>query len=342
MKVFRLAAVLGCFLIVSCSTDFNVTAPWKDITVVYGLLDQSDTANYIKIGKAFLDPTTDAYTIAQNPDSLYYPDLNVVLQEFQNNQLKKTITLEKVDGDSEGYVKDTGIFAQSPNILYKTKEKLNQDSRYNLVITEPDNNKQITSSTSVINDFSVFIPNTLLKVNFQKGSAFHVSWTSAVDGKIYGLVIRFYYTEYHFDDPSFKAEKYVDWTVFSSVTSNDTLGSENMDQDIQGDGFYSFMTNAIPYDPNAFRILRNSDWTFSVGGYVLYEFNQVTVAQQGLTSGEVLPTYTNIDNGIGLLSSRYHKTIAGVSFSSNMIDSLACLSDTHHLNFLRSDSTLCP
>lgn len=50
----------------------------------------------------------------------------MVLEEYQNSALVKTIQLTKVDGNLEGYVKDTGIFAQAPNILYKTKETLNQ------------------------------------------------------------------------------------------------------------------------------------------------------------------------------------------------------------------------
>src|SRR5437870_4430063 len=102
MKKFS-AVILLLIFITSCSTDFSVTTSWKDITIIYGLLDASDTAQYIKVGKAFLDPATNAYTIAQNPDSLYYKDLNVVLQDNVNGT---TIQLEKTDGNLEGLTKD--------------------------------------------------------------------------------------------------------------------------------------------------------------------------------------------------------------------------------------------
>jgi hypothetical protein len=38
----------------SCETDFELNAEWKDITIVYGILNQNDTAHYIRIQKAFL------------------------------------------------------------------------------------------------------------------------------------------------------------------------------------------------------------------------------------------------------------------------------------------------
>src|SRR5437763_8212539 len=123
MRKLSAAVIILSVLYASCSTDFNVTTTWKDITIVYGLLDASDTAQYIKVGKAFLDPSTNALTIAQNPDSLYYKELNVALYD---NITGTTIQLEKVDGNLEGLVKDTGIFANSPNTLYKTTQSLTQ------------------------------------------------------------------------------------------------------------------------------------------------------------------------------------------------------------------------
>jgi hypothetical protein len=86
---------------------------------------------------------------------LYYNDLSVELQEYVNGNLVSTTLLDKVDGNSEGLVKDTGIFADSPNILYKTTQALHPDSRYNLVVTKPDNGSQTTASTAIINDFPI-------------------------------------------------------------------------------------------------------------------------------------------------------------------------------------------
>ena len=40
------------FTFYSYETDFYTTADWKDITVVYGIIDQNDSIQHIKINRA--------------------------------------------------------------------------------------------------------------------------------------------------------------------------------------------------------------------------------------------------------------------------------------------------
>ena len=60
-------AVLAAFLLTACSNDLEVAAPWKDIPVVWGMISRSDTAHYVRVEKAFLDPAVPAGTIAISP-----------------------------------------------------------------------------------------------------------------------------------------------------------------------------------------------------------------------------------------------------------------------------------
>jgi hypothetical protein len=341
MRKLLLLVSLATVLTYSCKTDFDVTSDWKDISIVYGLLDPTDTAQYIKVTKAFLDKKVSALTIAQIPDSLYYTDITVQLEQYQNSVLKKTIDLQKVDGNLEGYVKDTGIFANAPNYLYKTKEVMDQNSSYKLVITISDNGKIVTSSTEIINDFLVTIPSPLQKVNFKPGAQYHVQWTSAKDGKIYGLVIRFHYKEVNASDPTISVEKYLDWTITNSNRSNSTDGGESMFQDIDGSSFYTFVNANLDEDPSVYRVSENFDFIFSVGGEELDNYNQVTLAQEGLTSGTIEPEYTNVDNGLGLYSTRFHKTIFAVPIDIHTVDTLACSAETKNLRFQNSVGGFC-
>ena len=70
MKKF-IALFITITFLTGCSNDFDLTENWQDITVAYGLLDQSQPVQYIRVEKAFLDPSTSALTIAQISDSLY-------------------------------------------------------------------------------------------------------------------------------------------------------------------------------------------------------------------------------------------------------------------------------
>ncbi len=339
-KAFRWSwTALFC---IGCSTDFSVTTDWQDMTIVYGLLDASDTAHYVKVNKAYLDPTTSALELAQIPDSLFYEQLDVVLQQKANGQVIQTIPLTRVDGNLEGYQKDSGIFAAAPNWLYKTKEPLDPASDYILRITQPDNGKQVTAETPIVNDFAIIRPTASQKINLLPGLKYNVSWTSARDGKIYALTMNLNYREYRFSNPSFQENKSAQWVLFTSERSTNTAGGQNMDYDLLGDHFYNWLRASIDENPDAYRIITSADFYFAVGAETLDLYNQVFLAQQGLTSNQVLTTFTNVENGLGIFSSRYRKVVRGVAFENRTLDSIACMSLTKPLNFLRSNGTLCP
>jgi len=66
----------------SCSTDFEINAPYKETMVIYGLLNTLDTAQYIRISKAYLGEGN-ALIMAQEPDSINYADiLDVKLERW--------------------------------------------------------------------------------------------------------------------------------------------------------------------------------------------------------------------------------------------------------------------
>ena len=74
LRITTLFAIALIFF-TACKDELNTVEGWKDIPVVYGLLSLNDTATYIRIEKAFVDPNKSAFDIAQIPDSLYYKDV---------------------------------------------------------------------------------------------------------------------------------------------------------------------------------------------------------------------------------------------------------------------------
>ena len=89
MKYLLLLLSLFTALFFGCKTDFEVNAPWKETTVIFGLLDQTQKVQMIKINKAFLGEG-DANQFAQNPDSTNYDpnDLEVKLFQLKNYAYK--------------------------------------------------------------------------------------------------------------------------------------------------------------------------------------------------------------------------------------------------------------
>ncbi len=338
-KIIALLFVFG-LLINSCSTDFDLTSNWKDITVVYGLLDKDANFNYIRIEKAFLDPTTSALTIARIPDSLYYDSLTVNLLEFNNGNLSNTIPLERINGDAIGLTKDSGLFASTPNILYRTDHPIDPAKHYKITITKADNQAMVTAETNIVDDLKITKPIGTQKISFFPGYKYTMEWKSATNGKMYDLVLRFHYKEY-LSNGTFVKDTAVDWVLFRNKLSSGIAGNDDMSFSIVSNDFYAYVSSVIPQNPNVYRVAGKVDLLFSVGGDVFYNYYQINLAQTGLTQGQALPQYTNVENGTGIFSSRAFKNYIDLDLESKTIDSLACLSKTASLNFLKANLTPC-
>ena len=80
-----------------CDNSLNVTADWKEIPVIYGLLNPSASENYIRINRAYLNQEGDAISYGSVADSIYFEDLTVSLVETRNGVEGNTINFVKRD-----------------------------------------------------------------------------------------------------------------------------------------------------------------------------------------------------------------------------------------------------
>lgn len=324
---FRFAIVLLSLpFMISCNKDLNVNADWKDITVVYGLLDQHTDTTFVKITKAFLGPG-DAMQFAQIPDSSYYPDkLEVLLEEYDGNNLRDSFSLDTITihnkeaGDS--------IFFYPDQLMYYTTAPLNQDYIYRLKIKNRRTGKEITAETGLVHNFSIDRPQII--ASFPPGQTFEVKWEPAKNGKRYQLVIRFLYYESLKTDPQNLVLKSVDWTVFNNIksTENQILP---FDYYFPGDAFYAVIGSRIPVNPDVTRSAYRALFLFSVAADDMATYMDVT--EPSLSLIQEKPSFTNITNGIGLFSSRFVKATDSLALSSITLNELKVNSHTKDLGF---------
>ncbi|MBI4649005.1 MAG: DUF4249 family protein [Bacteroidia bacterium] len=332
--------VLFIIILYSCRTDFNINAEWEDITVVYGLLDQDDTAHYIKINKTFLGDE-DAYIMAQESDSLYYDSLYVTLEEWKNNSLSNTFILSKTVNEIS---KDPGIFSNERNILYKTTASLDALAEYKLLIYIPHFDKEVTASTELIS--GLIIKGTWQdehkEVNLVSEQEI-IELVSAKNAKIYDLTLRFHYYE-TYNELTF-TEDSIDYFC-SSILSGTALGSEKLELILNGQLFLQYLASRLKNDPLIRRVARSTkyytglppndmgpvDIIISMGGEDLFTYIEVNMPSNGIIQEK--PAYSNISNGgIGIFSCRHSKIIRDKEFTGRSLDSLALSKSTRFLNF---------
>jgi hypothetical protein len=342
-RIPKLIVVLLSLLVIhSCDNELNVAADWKEVPVIYGLLDPAAPVTYIRINRAYLNEDGDALQYASESDSIQFEELTVKLVEHKNGVEMNSILLEKVNGDTIGLAKDSGIFSNTPNILYRTFQKINGTDlfntyRYDLVVVNEKSNKIYLSSAETVGSLFLVTPrlqreNPSIYISDENERFIYINFQEGFNAAMYDLVIRFRYSEFEIDNPtSFRLDS-LDWVVFSGKETRGRDGRGQQIITVKGANFYEFLRSQIPIDESLKRVALDMDFTFYGAGEDLYTYVQVNKPSIGIVQKK--PEFTNIENGLGIFSSRHINRFNNVSITRDMKSRLAISPITESLNFV--------
>ena len=321
----------------ACSNDFDVAAPWKEIPAVFAILSPKDTAHYIRVEKAFLDPKTSALEIAQIADSLYYPEnaIDVYLERTSTGEL---IQLQRVDGNLEGHVREDGIFANQPNWLYKTKQILQEGETYRFRMIRADGNPDVTAETTLPATFEFQSPNPQQlppKIGFVRSAPTTIAWRTDVNGVYFKLDFQIRYRE---ETPggALIMRDTLHWTPVQNVERGDNIvsaGKYKGEAKISADAFFNFLVANIPAANDRFRYFDGIDITIQGGGREIKAYQETASANSGLTGAEVIPVYTNLSEGYGLFTGKNTAVLNKILVGVETINSMNEQSPAKDLNF---------
>jgi len=316
--IFTLLVLLN-----SCDNTFDVISEPRDIPVVYGILAASDTAHYIRVERAFVDENVSAFDLAQDPSLLYYGEEVSVSISGPNG----SVVFDRIDATQDGFPRQAGVFAQTPNILYKaSKADLNliEGEEYQLQIDRQiDTLPLITGSTTIVGESSIRTPSALL--NFDNASFTAFSWREGEASSIFDLYLDFRYRERITGSGEPFQPRVARWQIAQDI--------EGTRLDIQGIQFYSFLAGAIPQDDNVERVFETIDLVLDSGSEEIRDFIRISEANLGITSSQDVPTFTNLSEGRGLFASLYREVKENVALTNKTLDSLRTGSITGDLNF---------
>ncbi len=317
-----------------CKSDVDIVAPYQEKAVIYALLDASSPIQYIKINKVFLGKG-DAYVMAQNPDSVNYnpADVSAVLEQYKDKELLGTITLYDtlISGAQEG------VFAKSSNQIFITRQVLNPEYTYKLKFENKKTGYKSQAQTQLISPVLIqpgggkytfvgadnkYIPKTT------------IGWTSQANGKIYELTFRFHYKEFSIQGGD-TVMRHADW-LFSPIYATNTQGGVNMEKQIKGEEFFMFLQSVkdVYFSDNT---KRRIGWRGQVIISAASEEYQIYKDLNAPYSSnfQEKPIYTNIENGLGLFSSRVTSYLTERPFSENTLVELVNGKYTGELGFVR-------
>lgn len=319
-KSTSLILLFACMSIFfSCSTKVDLYTDYKDIPVIYGILDVNADTNYIKINKAFCgskDNPINAYEVALISDSSNYPEkLKAYIVEKKNTNGQhyeptgRIIPLDTLTIHD----KEEGVFYSPDQTLYYTTEKFNINEngnkyKYKLVVVKPDGDT-VTSETSPVGGNIRIVSGA---VNFQSAPSTGLNrlmFKSSDEAVLYDISMQFNYREKHPGQATVK--KHVKWSYGAKPLSSyeKVPATENsyyhhysvntlfkhLEEAIGGDTIWNIN------HPNVIRYIDDFVITLSVGGRELYECYEINnVIETGYTT----TNYSNINGGFGVFSSR--------------------------------------
>ena len=323
-----LLLVLSIFFM-ACETDFEVNADWKEVTVVYGLLDQSQQQQYIKINKAYLGEG-DALQMASVAGSINYnpDDLEVKIFKVKDGTFGSVDTIGFVTLYDTILEKEEGLFSTDENIIYTIPSNLlftnnNADEKdYILSIYNNKTKKSVSARTNLIHSLTDPDLTSGLHLEINSGQTFSfyptipddhtlpivtqealqtVNWKHSKNGKIYQIIARIYYTDFFQNDTILN---YIDWIQPQILYE----GNSEMLFTFKGVLFVNTLANKIKNtnDNLIARRLSHVELFFTVGSEDLHTYMAVNEPFEGIVQER--PVFTNINNGIGLFSCRYNKT----------------------------------
>ncbi len=329
-----------------CSTELDINAPYKDITIVYGLLNMRDSVHYVKINKAFLGEG-DAYVYAQIPDSNEWDTTVISGRVFRVENGTRTVSFPLTPTTITD--REPGTFYAPEQRVYTFKETfldsmqqngiympiyLNANWEYDLELNVKG--QMISARTTIVNDFSfqaadqsLSIPINLITAN--GFSDFELNWTTNRDGKRYVADYRFNYREARGTDTT---DHFITQRLGTKISANSD-NNEAMGVLMGGEAFYSTLATLIPEDPTVDkRIFTGVDFVISVANDEFHTFLTLSEPVSGII--EDRPAYSNVTNGYGIFAGRYVKTVYGKALGALSLQELVEGSQTANLRFCTS------
>lgn len=295
----------------SCKNDLEIAANGPEFPILYAILNQSDSVQYVKINKAFLDKNSSAFTTAQIKDSLYFPE-NISVFLIDNN----AGSISSITLDTISLPKENGIFAGPNQLFYliPKNKSIQETHTYTIEVRRLENNKLICSAqTGIVGNISIERPGTSFGdtslpflIFFRSNNYFKTitQWTHASKANLYDGLVRFYYDE--IDTVSGDSiRKFVEWNYFKNLEpgNQSTLAKE-----LEGEVFYKYLSTQIKENPRVKRYgLPVMDFEIYAAGEDLS--NYIRISGPSYFISDIKPVYTNVKGGYGIVSTRNYKKI---------------------------------
>lgn len=318
----RLAGIgiLGLLLLTACEENIDLISQSDPTPVIHCILDTESDVQTLRLSRSYI--TQNATIPPNSSDSLLLAEpLDVIIEQVADEEVVAAFAFEPVH-----FLKDSGFFPTEEHWVYQAHFRAHPETTYRLIVYLERQDQLAYATCTTLSQFRIINPvyPAVRSIHFQTDHNPFFTFTKSQHAGIYqmGYIL-------HFEE-SQGTELRRDSLVLFMNTLYGIEATENLfNQGINSNQFYARIGENLTADPQVFRKFLALD-VFVLGGgeelaYLmrLQEFGQTFALME----------YSNIQNGIGVFSSRYTQYIRGFQITGQSIDSLAYGRFTDALNF---------
>lgn len=295
----------------SCDNNFNIFLEGEETTIVYGYIDCDVDTNYLKITKSFVGDATELAPQYSASNYDYKLDIKISGKFAKNPNIVTEIILDTTSVfkpyDPEGL-----FYSGRNQVLYYTTEKFLENEEYELIIKRKDG-ENITSVIKTISGSKLTRP--VYNISFESNYTNQIQWASnnIFDLAAYYEVVGYFHYKECIEGSTDTTKHTIKWFM-GSGTGEDLYNSADrrLFVNYTPSTFYTKLAASDNIANN------HSDYVqrFSEGFEIIITatgtelYNYILIQNSGSAIIDT-PEYTNIENGMGIFSSRstYSKTI---------------------------------
>lgn len=315
----------------ACDNEVDINADWKETMILYGLLDANQSEQYIKVNKAFLNEAGSALMIAKNSDSLYLESVTVKIIRSRTGE---EFILTRVNEIS----KDSGIFANDVNYLYKMTDPVYENEMYELVVESGKTGQIAKAVTYTLGKTKIEAPFRTSNPIFSLGANYiFISYVPAINSYAYDIKMLVEVQEFNRKDTSLLETKNLRWNVITNYRMPQVGAGAPMPtviHQIERTAFYQFLSTYLTdTSDNIVRRIKSVGMQYYGGNQTLVDYISVNEPAIGIVQKQA--EYSNVQNGFGLFASRSLQQVVNVPMDPNSVTYLQKNVYTAPLNFIR-------
>ncbi len=311
--IFALAVVVFS----SCSNKIDLYSDEGEKTIVYSVLDSNADTNFFKITHSFVGNISE---LAQNYDAsnYKYDEIEVTFSGvFEGNSAVQTITLDTISKWIP-YDPEATFYSGCWQTYYYTTQKLLEGKEYTINVLRKEDNVNVSAKTQTINTFDIRKPIQGWQATFKDVRRYTLEWKVSDPTTFFRSTAAYFEVTayFHFKElmpgATDTTDQYIRWPLGSDKEEN--LFVSNTTPPYYAMNFTpEALYDVLEHNPylrenspaGVQRWFKNFEFRFSAMGEELYNYY---ISTNSTSAIQDVPNYTNVENGMGIVSSRISKS----------------------------------